>query len=84
MEQPDNTVGFVGNRTECALLMMLRKWDITYKEVRSENESKVGCLSSLLLRLQSAQKEICNQSLYLSLSYGIRLVPGSKVDRTPG
>lgn len=44
IEEPDNPVGFVGNRTECALLMMLRKWNIAYKEVRHDNETKVGCL----------------------------------------
>ena len=29
------SVGFVGNRTECALLMLARKWGANYKAVRS-------------------------------------------------
>jgi Ca2+-transporting ATPase len=28
-------VEFVGNRTECALLMMLQKWDMPYQTVRA-------------------------------------------------
>jgi hypothetical protein len=30
---------FVGNRTECALLMMLGKWGIDYKVVREQQEA---------------------------------------------
>lgn len=29
-------VGFVGNRTECALLMMLRTWDADYTVIREK------------------------------------------------
>lgn len=35
------TVGFVGNRTECALLMMLRAWGLDYKAIRDQNASMV-------------------------------------------
>ena len=34
-------VGFVGNRTECALLMMLRGWGLDYKAIRDEHASSV-------------------------------------------
>lgn len=29
----DLPVGFVGNRTDCAMLMVLRKWGVSYEEV---------------------------------------------------
>lgn len=41
IENEDGKVDFVGNRTECALLMMLRKWGASYKEIRTANEPKV-------------------------------------------
>lgn len=34
-------VGFVGNRTECALLVMLRGWGLDYKAIRDENAGAV-------------------------------------------
>lgn len=34
-------VGFVGNRTECALLMMLRTWDADYTVIREKNAPMV-------------------------------------------
>lgn len=40
-DDPDN-VGFVGNRTECALLMLARKWGIDYKVIRSQQEKNVA------------------------------------------
>ena len=39
---PDDNgvVGFVGNRTECALLVMLQAWDIDYATVREEEQQR--------------------------------------------
>lgn len=34
--QQEGKVDFVGNRTECALLMMLQRWAIDYKVAREE------------------------------------------------
>jgi len=34
-------ITFVGNRTECALLMLARKWGVDYKQVRDEGEPQV-------------------------------------------
>lgn len=34
-------VGFVGNRTECALLMMLRTWDADYTVIREKHAHMV-------------------------------------------
>jgi Ca2+-transporting ATPase len=31
----ENKVDFVGNRTDCALLMLMRKWGMDYKQVGS-------------------------------------------------
>jgi Ca2+-transporting ATPase len=44
IEDDKDHVEFVGNRTECALLMMLRKWGISYKELRAQNEPQVANL----------------------------------------
>lgn len=44
----------MGNRTECALLMMLRKWGVSYKDIRTANEAKVqatflpSCICALI------------------------------------
>lgn len=40
-EAEDGSVGFVGNRTECALLMMIRSWGIRYTDVRDEHHDNV-------------------------------------------
>jgi magnesium-transporting ATPase (P-type) len=37
-------VEFVGNRTECALLMLLRRWGVSYKELREENHPRLAKL----------------------------------------
>ena len=39
MDSGDKGTEFVGNRTECALLMMLREWGASYKELRDQNHS---------------------------------------------
>ncbi len=36
VDLPTSTVDFVGNRTECALLMLLRKFNVDYQKVRDE------------------------------------------------
>ncbi|PNH03295.1 Plasma membrane calcium-transporting ATPase 4 [Tetrabaena socialis] len=38
VEQENGTTDFVGNRTECALLIMLRKLGFEYKDLRKERE----------------------------------------------
>ena len=42
MEGEKGTVEFVGNRTECALLVMIQKWGVDYKAVRDLNHDKVA------------------------------------------
>ena len=42
VEHDKDTIEFVGNRTECALLMMMRKWSTSYKDVRAANEERVA------------------------------------------
>ena len=34
IEHDKDTVGFVGNRTDCALLMLLRAWGVSYEALR--------------------------------------------------
>lgn len=43
---------FVGNRTECALLLLLREWGVDYKHIRELNESNM--VKVRLVRLLSA------------------------------
>ncbi len=45
VDQASGVVDFVGNRTECALLVLMRKLGIDYKAVRDErgkSQIKVG------------------------------------------
>eukprot|EP00210_Caulerpa_lentillifera_P003791 g3621.t2 len=39
--EDNGEVQFVGNRTECALLMMARTWDVDYRQVRSTYENQM-------------------------------------------
>lgn len=39
--QPGNRVECVGNRTECALLMMLRNWGVDYTALREQHKPDV-------------------------------------------
>lgn len=41
IDQPNGAVEFVGNRTECALLMLLRLWKMDYAEVRKAWAARV-------------------------------------------
>ncbi|MEW5311473.1 MAG: hypothetical protein WDW38_003186 [Sanguina aurantia] len=41
IDQPNGSVEFVGNRTECALLMLLRVWKMDYAEVRKAWAARV-------------------------------------------
>ncbi|MEW5301157.1 MAG: hypothetical protein WDW36_004035 [Sanguina aurantia] len=45
-------VGFVGNRTECALLLMLRGWGMDYVSIRAQNKERL----MRLLGFASARK----------------------------
>ena len=53
--EPHGKVEFVGNRTECALLMMLRNWGRDYRELRDVNhDNTLGALSLRRRRLSVA------------------------------
>jgi hypothetical protein len=45
IEHPDLPIEFVGNRTECALLMLTKKWGVDYKQVRRH----CSCRCSVML-----------------------------------
>jgi len=38
----NGTIGFVGNRTECALLMMIKSWGVEYTEVRESEHHNIA------------------------------------------
>ncbi len=46
IEHDKDTIEFVGNRTECALLMLQRKWLISYKDVRNMNAERIVQVSN--------------------------------------
>jgi Ca2+-transporting ATPase len=41
IEHSKDLVDFVGNRTECALLMLSRKWGSDYKALRDTHQPKI-------------------------------------------
>ncbi len=41
VDTPEGAVNFVGNSTECALLMLMRSWNEDYEKVRKDNEKNV-------------------------------------------
>ena len=59
-ESGSGRVEFVGNRTECALLMLMRGWGMDYNEVRAQHapdlvKVRVGCGG-----MDQRQEEITN------------------------
>jgi hypothetical protein len=49
VDEEDGQVTFVGNRTECALLMLLRKWGVSYKEVQDAHHASLYKVRTLPL-----------------------------------
>lgn len=45
IEHSADLVDFVGNRTECALLMLGRKWGADYKTLREQHQPNVAHVS---------------------------------------
>ena len=41
VETENKGVDFVGNRTECALLMLLREWGLSYKALRDTHQNSI-------------------------------------------
>ena len=41
IERNNEAVEFVGNRTECVLLMLLRAWGVSYEELRAAHSDEV-------------------------------------------
>eukprot|EP00210_Caulerpa_lentillifera_P000082 g78.t1 len=41
IDEENETTEFVGNRTECALLILARNWKVDYSEVRKEHETEI-------------------------------------------
>lgn len=48
MIEEKGVVGFVGNRTECALLLMLRGWGMDYVSIRAQNKERLMRVSDRL------------------------------------
>ncbi|GLC40623.1 hypothetical protein PLESTM_001094100 [Pleodorina starrii] len=70
VDQENGTIDFVGNRTECALLVLLRKLGIDYKTVRDEREadqvkmygfSSARKMASVLMREPSGNLRLYNK-----------------------
>ncbi|KAG2501673.1 hypothetical protein HYH03_000176 [Edaphochlamys debaryana] len=70
VDQENGTVDFVGNRTECALLILLRKLGIDYKACREQRESdqiklygfsSARKMASVLLREKSGDLKLYNK-----------------------
>lgn len=48
IEHDEDTVDFVGNRTDCALLMLLRSWGVSYEALREVRSGVVDVCSCML------------------------------------
>ena len=69
----DASISFVGNRTECALLMLLRGWGVSFKDLREEFKDRIEQvygfssqrkMASVLIRIESGLR------LYTKVSPG--------------
>jgi hypothetical protein len=48
IEHSSDLVEFVGNRTECALLMLGRKWGADYKALRDQHQANIANVRGLV------------------------------------
>ena len=62
----DASISFVGNRTECALLMLLHGWGISYKDLREEFQDRIEQVYGF-----SSQKKMA--SVLIRIESGLRL-----------
>lgn len=74
IEHDENAVEFAGNRTECALLMLLRGWGIKYDAIRAEHKHD-------MFRVYNFSSERKMASVILRTPTGLRLF--NKVLRGP-
>jgi Ca2+-transporting ATPase len=49
IEHADLPIEFVGNRTECALLMLTKKWGVDYKQVCLHRSLRFGVMRAASL-----------------------------------
>ena len=61
-----NAVEFMGNRTECALLMLLRAWGLAYEDIRSAHKAHV-------FQVYNFSSERKMASVLLRHGHGLRL-----------
>jgi magnesium-transporting ATPase (P-type) len=66
IEHDANAVEFVGNRTECALLMLLRSWGLSYEALRNEHKAS-------LFKVYNFSSERKMASVILRTASGLRL-----------
>lgn len=66
VDSPGEPTGFVGNRTECSLLMMLRGWGVEYSSLREDHESSI-------IKLYAFSSERKMSSVLLQHGQGARL-----------
>lgn len=66
LDTPGEPTGFVGNRTECSLLMMLRGWAVEYSALRESHEP-------LIIKLYAFSSERKMSSVLLREGGGARL-----------
>ena len=66
METEDGAVDFVGNRTECALLMLQRAWGESYAAIREKHHHEVSHVYGF-----SSEKKMA--SILITTSNGHRL-----------
>ncbi|BDA43546.1 probable calcium-transporting ATPase 11, plasma membrane-t [Coccomyxa sp. Obi] len=66
IEHDENAVEFAGNRTECALLMLLRGWGIKYDAIRAEHKHD-------MFRVYNFSSERKMASVILRTPTGLRL-----------
>ena len=62
----DASISFVGNRTECALLMLLRGWGVSFKDLREEFKDRIEQVYGF-----SSQKKMA--SVLIRIESGLRL-----------
>jgi Ca2+-transporting ATPase len=69
-ESDDGSISFVGNRTECALLMMLKSWGVDYSQIREKHHHSIAQVFGFTSDRKMASVLLRNESGYTLYNKG--------------
>eukprot|EP00798_Chlamydomonas_sp_ICE-L_P007259 gene7259-371_t len=71
IEDDDGRIEFVGNRTECALLVLMRSWGVDYQELREDCTDKVAKWEVEYQELREDCDDMVAKGIYIIVKWGV-------------